>query len=255
MGRIVRDGHLHVEGDAVWEPVHVAERLKLQGLSDCNHFSASEIASALQSGSRFISVDACCPEDLQILVETILQSKARVLWAGSAGLAHALAAVLFPRLGTESFTYPHGRQPVVFCIGSDHPVTQAQVHRLVADRPSVQAQVDTVTPGWIISCLEKGQHIVLNISRDHTQSEHLRQMFERVGNNMSAILISGGDTAALVCQSLDTAGIQLEQEIVTGLPWGILKGGTLDGLPLATKSGGFGQPDALLKVADFFTCN
>jgi D-threonate/D-erythronate kinase len=41
-------------------------------------------------------------------------------------------------------------------------------------------------------------------------------------------------------------------EIVPGIPRGILRGGMFDGLPVATKSGGFGDADALIRIADFF---
>jgi len=41
---------------------------------------------------------------------------------------------------------------------------------------------------------------------------------------------------------------------VTGLPWGFPEGGTWENFPVATKSGAFGETDALVRVADFFSC-
>jgi len=46
------------------------------------------------------------------------------------------------------------------------------------------------------------------------------------------------------------AAIELGQEVAAGIPAGILRGGMLEGRPVVTKSGGFGVPEALIKVAD-----
>jgi uncharacterized protein YgbK (DUF1537 family) len=66
------------------------------------------------------------------------------------------------------------------------------------------------------------------------------------------LLLSGGDSASAVCRALEVERIDLEDQIVAGVPWGILKGGLLDGMAVATKSGAFGGEDTLVEVADFF---
>jgi uncharacterized protein YgbK (DUF1537 family) len=43
----------------------------------------------------------------------------------------------------------------------------------------------------------------------------------------------------------------LEREILPGIPWGRLIGGSAGGTAVATKAGGFGEIDALVRVADF----
>ena len=70
----------------------------------------------------------------------------------------------------------------------------------------------------------------------------------------AALFLSGGDTASLVCRAIGAQRIELCAEIVPGVPRGILRGGMFDGLSVVTKSGGFGDPDALICVADFFAC-
>ena len=42
-------------------------------------------------------------------------------------------------------------------------------------------------------------------------------------------MLSGGDTASLVCRALGVRRIQLEDEIAPGIPWGNLSGGAFDG--------------------------
>jgi uncharacterized protein YgbK (DUF1537 family) len=68
------------------------------------------------------------------------------------------------------------------------------------------------------------------------------------------LVLSGGDTASLVCRAAGVQRIELCDEIVPGVPRGILRGGAFDGVGVVTKSGGFGDRDTLVQVADFFTC-
>ncbi len=44
----------------------------------------------------------------------------------------------------------------------------------------------------------------------------------------------------------------LQDEIAPGVPWAIVNGGIADGIPVATKAGGFGTEDTLVKAAEFF---
>ena len=56
----------------------------------------------------------------------------------------------------------------------------------------------------------------------------------------------------LVCNGLGAHAIRLVDEIAPGIPWGNLSGGSFDGSPVATKAGGFGDRDALLRCEEFF---
>jgi uncharacterized protein YgbK (DUF1537 family) len=123
---------------------------------------------------------------------------------------------------------------VLFCIGSDHPVTVDQQRNLLA--------------------LGRGEHVVLNLSVRQTSAEHVRDLIVNAAGASIALVLSGGDTASLVCRALGVRRIELADEIVPGIPWGYLSGGAFDGSRVATKSGGFGAPHALIQVADFFTC-
>lgn len=164
------------------------------------------------------ALEASTDEDLRAIVRRGLSLGKRVLWAGSAGLAGALAQELYP-------------SSVLFCIGSDHEVTAAQHAALVAER----------TNGYQILRIPWGK-----ISEAEVR--------ERLANHAPrALLLTGGETAALVCRAIGATAITLEGEIVTGLPWGRIVGGQYDGMPVATKSGAFGAPDALIRVLDFFS--
>jgi uncharacterized protein YgbK (DUF1537 family) len=186
LGRRVVDGRLLVDAFPGWEPLDVSS----------------------------IARDAATDADLRLLVQAGFATGRRILWAGSAGLASALAEEMLGPVQPPQPPPPVTGE-VVFCIGSDHPVTLAQRALL----------------------LQRGYRVV-------TAAE--------VSDPAGPLLITGGDTAALVCRALRADAIELEGEILTGLPWGRIAGGPFDGLPVATKSGAFGAPDALLRVAAFF---
>ncbi len=167
-------------------------------------------------------LDATTNEDLAEIVRRF--SGERVLWCGSGGLALALAES-FPRK-------PHAQQPpapgpVYFCIGSTHPATQAQVAAL----PTTQT--------------------LIQIDRNRTTPNEIRTLLNRP--KPAALFITGGDTATMVLSALGATAITLRGEIVRGVPWGVIEGGIMNQVPVVTKSGGFGTPDTLVRVAQFFS--
>jgi uncharacterized protein YgbK (DUF1537 family) len=225
MGRTVEGGYLRVAAAAEFAPIELAARLRSQGLEACAHVQPSAVSAAIDAGARFISVEATCDRDLDAIASLGLASKRRILWAGSAGLASALARTL-PWGG------PPGPRPapwpassVLFCIGSDHPVTVEQQRHLLA--------------------LGRSEYVVLDLSVRQTSLERVRELVENAAGAATALVLSGGDTASLVCRALGVRRIQLEDEIVPGIPWGYLSGGAFDQSRVATKSGGFGASHAL----------
>lgn len=216
LGRTVQNGVLRVAGSPDFEPIEIAVWLQAQGLHGCTNITA---------------VDAVCDADLDRTVAETLASKRRILWVGSAGLAAALARAICcesPCIPSRN-NWAAKSSAVVFAIGSTHPVTLAQLEVLR---------------------LTRGQHRVLPVPRGAISEAAIQSS---LGPALpGALVLSGGDTASVVCRALGAERIDLEDEIVAGIPWGILRGGVADGIPVATKSGGFGAPDALVRVLKFF---
>ena len=69
---------------------------------------------------------------------------------------------------------------------------------------------------------------------------------------ISKIIATGGDTALEICKTFGANGIILREEILPGIPYGEIVGGDLDGAVIATKSGGFGEEQALIDIRNFF---
>jgi len=249
MHRIVRNGLLYLEGVPDWRPIDVQAHLKSQGLEHLVHVQCEAVQDAIRRGSRYISVETTCNQDLEVITRSALESGKRILWAGSAGLAAAVAA----GLDQAGCGVAAGRErpsasgrPVLFCIGTNHSITAIQVLELLQRRPCRRCDQGKIAP-------QVREHVILTISPD-ASPQQLREDLARIPDTFGAVLLSGGRTAALICQALGIKAIKLEGEIVSGFPWGFLEGGTWENFPVATKSGAFGETDALVRVADFFSC-
>ncbi len=250
MNRIVEAGYLRVSGDADFVPIEVASQLRAQGLQGCVHTGHEGILKAICSGMRAVVLDAVCDEDLDRIAAAGLALDCRVLWVGSAGLSSALARTLPVRPRPCHPAAPKG--PVLFCIGSDHRVTLAQQAALVERCRALLVHAELTDAECIEAALGRGQHVVLRIPNGKVPSDRLQELV--AGAPASALVLSGGNTASLFCRAAGVQAIELLDEIIPGVPRGVIRGGEFDGLSAATKSGGFGPPDALIQVADYFTC-
>ena len=162
-------------------------------------------------------------------------------------MAAALAAAL--RNATPAPVLPPPASgPVLFCIGSDHPVTAEQQRRLLAHRDVALLDAQSATADELASALRS--HVVLGIPRGQIDAPALSALISDC--RPAAFLLSGGDTASLVCKALGAQAIELLREFSPGIPVGVLRGGPFDGSPVVTKSGGFGGPDDLIQLADCF---
>jgi D-threonate/D-erythronate kinase len=280
MERILLDGWLRVRSSEGIEPVDVLTLLRSQGVRRLAHIpqpaaaGASDtlverIQNAEAAGAQIIVIDAVSESHLRAIAEAAVQIVPQPLLVGSAGLSAAWSEVLL-KTGdggesgpTESASLLHpvsadssavsAAGPVVLCIGSTNPVTCQQLQRL-ADIHTVQRfdwQQDD--PDHALAALAQGSHLAVPIHRDSVQLENLRRLFSAIVETSPArgLLCSGGDTARLVCASLGVQAIQLGGEVLRGLPWGTLLGGPANSLPICTKAGGFGNPDALCEAVSF----
>jgi D-threonate/D-erythronate kinase len=294
MHRVVEGGFLRVTSAPEFAPINVARRLQLQCGLACAYTRPDGIAAILAAGARFVSVDANCDLDLDRIASATAPMGRRILWVGSAGLAAALARLLGQKVrkngltgesacptkvqarahqrGTGAFacqrcdpndifsaSQASAPQPALarsgaalFCMGSDHPVTLAQQDSLLAERPSVLLHPHAATRESVCQALARGKHVILRIPRGLVSVEQVRERI--TGVPAAALVLSGGDTASLVCRAAGAQRIELCGEIVSGVPHGILRGGEFDGVSVATKSGGFGRSDTLIHIADYFSC-
>jgi uncharacterized protein YgbK (DUF1537 family) len=126
-----------------------------------------------------------------------------------------------------------------------------QQDRLMQHRRAALFPLDAATPAAIHAACERGQPVVLRVRVGESTAGRIREL---LASSHGPLVLSGGATAALVCGALDIHAIELRLEIAPGIPCGLARGGPYHQAPVVFKSGGFGGPDALIKVADFFAC-
>jgi uncharacterized protein YgbK (DUF1537 family) len=252
MQRVVESGYLCVTSQETFAPIDLAAYFRGQGVAECHQVKAWDVETALVWGKRFLSVDAGCDQDLDSIVHAGLGWHRRALFAGSGGLAAALARALRPQPAARLRT-DRPAAPAIFCIGSDHPATLEQQADLLSRRPAVWLDARSASPGQVIASLRQSKHVVLRMPRGATPAALVRDLLFPAVEDAGGLLLSGGDTASLVCRALGVDSIRLVDEVTTGIPFGVLRGGFADGRIVVTKSGAFGNADALVPVADFFT--
>jgi uncharacterized protein YgbK (DUF1537 family) len=265
MGRTVERGALRVAG-ADLDPIDLAGYWRAHGLGECVHVAPRAVAEALDTGARFVSVDAASDLDLDCIAAAGSGYRRRVLWAGSAGLAAALARAwgrkLQARQATKDDGVFHGtahRQAtkgdglphLLFCIGSDHAVTVEQVRVLCAAREMAAFDAESARPEAMQEALGAGRSVLLRVTFGQTDAERIRLL---IGDWRGALALSGGATASLVCRAIEVQEIALHREIAPGIPRGAIGGGLFDGETIVTKSGAFGGPGALMQILDDLTC-
>jgi D-threonate/D-erythronate kinase len=281
MGRILLDGWLRVEAGEPFDPIHVPSLLTGQGACELTHVSQpagtgaggtlmENIQEAQAAGARIIVIDAVSQSHLRAIAEAAVQIIPQPLLVGSAGLAAAWSELLLramnsgvdvakepaswlPQVSAASVTMTAAAGPVVLCIGSTNPVTSQQVQRLAETKKCVTFDLQQDDPNQAQAALAGGCHLVVPLPQGSVHIGNLRRLLSATLNTSfgRGLFCSGGDTARLVCASLGVQAIQLGSEILPGLPWGRLVGGPADGLPICTKAGGFGNPEAICRAANF----
>jgi len=191
--------------------------------------------------------DAETDADLLAIVAAGRALSGRVLWCGSAGLAGALA-------GGPSPPTPALRPPVLALIGSDHPASIAQlsaawayVHRI--------GRGDAEEAAPIARRLARGSVAVAVVAPPGadrlTARHHIAAVFAALLTFLDrpgTLFVAGGETLCAVCDCLGAERLDVDGEMVPGVPALILRGGRWDGLRVVSKSGAFGDAGLLLRL-------
>jgi uncharacterized protein YgbK (DUF1537 family) len=224
------------------------------------------IAHAMRDvASGLLIVDAETDRDLAAVARAALASDLR-LFAGSAGLARQLAYALSASTDTRH-PEPQGTVagPVLVVAGSRHAATAHQVDVLqregfpVVRTPQSLLEDRHVAPDAVISQLathlSAGRSVVLTTAGLPPSPLGSELVVARLASivatpsvreHLGGLVLTGGDVAAGVLAELGACEIRLSGEVRPAMPWGIAVFPDATGIPVATKAGSFGIPDALL---------
>lgn len=248
LGRTVRQGTLYINDACGTRTMPIADSLATAGCSLAvltAKASPDEMTASLrrlmEDGMRAVLCDASTQEDLVHIVRAARSLSERILWIGSGGLAHALAADL-PNTSTRPDTAPRTGSTIFF-IGSPHPVSRAQVDHL--------RQIARIAEHHSDATYSAEEDLLVEIELGRTTPEEVRRAVAshdpaRVG----CLFMTGGETAYFICGALGIHSLRLLHEFAPGVPHAVAEGGPFDGVHVALKSGGFGERDLLCRLLE-----
>ena len=207
-----------------------------------------------------VVTDAARDADLEALVRAV-PDPARVLWAGSAGLALALGSVYPGPRAREAGVQRDRVRPLLVVVGSLSGVAREQVRKLVEEYGEMAVPVGGETGavqkavGAAREALDGGVCAVVHSPEERSGSGEsvlgsLAEVVARLseGGLFEGLILTGGATAVGVARRLGASGIRLEGEVDAGVPMGSLIGPRP--YPVVTKAGGFGGPGTLVGAVE-----
>ncbi len=241
----------------------------------------ARLAHLATQGVHTVFCDAAHTADLTGLAQTILQAPERYLVVGSAGLAHALADALpaptYPAPVLQSLAQPFVNGRALVIVGSLHTASRRQAALLSErleqapilmepgddTRKSIERVVDEIRARYAA-----GQQVVVLTTPDGREADYAANFAWlpggiarracvsqlRAGNRIDGLIVCGGDTARELCEQCNGTGLQIEGEWQPGVALARLRAEldtvdnfSLDGLPILTKAGGFGNDQTLAR--------
>ncbi|MGE6783744.1 four-carbon acid sugar kinase family protein [Ensifer adhaerens] len=224
-GRYVKGGY--VCGFGVDAPISVRERLG-------RHADRSMIPDTSTAAEVHASLEDAERSGVDLLV-------------GARGLAEALAERMTGEAAAKAAEIPAGS--VLFVIGSRDPITLAQIDVL---RSSVTARYLAAPNGRLAETKHDNSAITLvqavpgeeAISSEEVSEALAESICPNLARSAGIMLLSGGATAEAVLKMMGIQRFRLLGECLPGL--GLAE---IEGRCIIAKSGGFGSPDTLKRIA------
>lgn len=258
--RITRDGRQWVrdQGKPEWRRVgpDLAARLRQLGLSVKSGATPGASPKKLPPGLTLW--DARTDSDLDGVVKAGMRIARRTLWCGSAGLAGALARHHVSAGKTCALKSLPG--PLLFVVGTARPAMLGQLNALTTQHPDCWIRIGA-NPGDVLPRLRAGLagsgFVLITFDPGEGLSETQAARIIRAGMatlllsipQPGSLFVSGGETLHAALNILGAREIRVDGEFEPGIPTGRLCGGHFDGTRLISKSGAFGTPDILVRIA------
>jgi uncharacterized protein YgbK (DUF1537 family) len=238
-GRTIHNGTLRVcDVSGLDEQLHLLSLIPASAQQRVAHIPAQDAAAlhanflqSLADGKDIWLCDSLHQNDLRQIARAASTLPLRLLWAGSAGLAEAVAESIAPARPFKPSQPTARTSPgsTLLLSGTAHPVTSLQIQRLAPSSTCVSMQID-----W---------HTVT--------ADSIRALWQSLRPQANSLVLTGGDTAAFVLHALHATSLRLAGEVEPGIPWGIIDVGLAKSCTVVTKSGGFGNEFSLNHAVNF----
>lgn len=257
---------LHSEVGEILGDLPDAAPVTINSLNHGENALAGEIQALLAQGVRYLILDSLSQADLDLIARVGLAMRPQPLFAGSAGLAQALA-VHSGRMNIQKPALKLKR--ILFVCGSANQATHAQLREienagiqvLYLD-PALSPASISANASRLAELLRKDSACVATTQARIGAEEAAEQiralalitrlvLDERIGPGFG-LFLTGGETAFATLRNLADC-MTLKGELMPGIVLGELAGGQWRGLPVITKAGGFGPASAFLDLIKLLT--
>jgi uncharacterized protein YgbK (DUF1537 family) len=242
-GRITRSGRQLVRSPSGWRDTgpHLVAGLRAEGVSVV-------LRQPGETAPPGVSLwNAETDADLHAVVAAARALPGRILWCGSGGLAGALA-------GAGAPLAPALPPPILALVGSDHPASVAQlsaawayVHRITRGEAEEAAPI-----ARRLGHANTAVAVVAPPGADRlTARRHVGAGFAALLTYLDppgTLFVTGGETLRMVCDCLGAERLDVDGEMMPGVPASVLCGGQWDGVRVISKSGAFGDAGLLLRL-------
>ncbi len=242
----------------------------------------SDFIKTIDDQITIVVADAANDADLASLARAIA-GQSSVLPCGSAGFAKQLAALWVDTAGDaqhfESQDHTCSCDHIVIAVGSAHPAAHAQLRHAALEynaktlelKPSLLAKAPTRKDELLrakdaLSTLATQPIVCMTLNEERALRDpalpgrfesdlasiihdFIEQILANHPKNIGFV-VTGGDTAAALCEALSTSAIWPEGEVAAGMPWSFLET-PFGKYVMISKAGGFGQLDAIQQAITF----
>jgi uncharacterized protein YgbK (DUF1537 family) len=248
--RVTRGGTQFARVAGEWQPLvpNLAVSLRDRGLPARTIGKESAIA-----GEGLLVCDAETEEDMEAIAAARPRLIPPVLWCGSSGIAHALAASPGAPVALQA-----RRRLIV--VGTRHPVSVAQADALAAARPDALVLVSSSAD--IAGLADRTGDVLDRIGTaalvfrlpplaPGEVAEVARQAFAALAGMEAPDLLvaTGGETLMRLCNALGASRLDALGEWRPGIPVARMADGAWSGTMLVSKSGAYGTADVLTVLA------
>lgn len=272
-GRITVNGHQCVDGVPIAGRESVPATLEHAGIRtrhadlDCvRHGALEEMFRASLMDATAIVCDAENEEDLAAIARAGACLGSPIVWVGSGGLAHAIAA---NGQAAVSRTRPPQLKlagPLLIVVGSTTETARAQAdHLAAAGVRHVAVPVASLAGGLstaradfgpeIRNHFRAGEDVLVTVRpagetrvADPALMARLGVLLRTCATSAGGLVLTGGDTAIGMLQAWGTLALRLVDEMEPGIVLATTIGPL--SIPVVTKAGSFGDRATLTRVRD-----
>ncbi|WP_347253639.1 four-carbon acid sugar kinase family protein [Leminorella grimontii] len=259
--------------DHTYESAHIPTILTEAGLPAeavslaCVRQGAQELGrlidEARSKGLAALVCDAASEDDLDIIAAATLPRAQHLFWVGSGGLAAALARQENKATHSLSLNLQAKRGGVLIAVGSLAEASRASAQRLVESGkvrhaligPDViladdKSRLDAVTAS-VLADLASGQDVLVEVALTESPDltlgtrlmDSLAASLRPAADVVGGLIATGGDTAVALLNHFGVNGLDLIEEVESGIPLGLSIGQVRT--PVVTKAGAFGGENTL----------